>query len=531
MVTCNTSGLRRNAVLMLAFWTAILASSLAWNVYNERQQTREVIKEAARANFNKDQAFRLWATDHGGVYVRVGRHAQPNPNLDHLPDRDIVTPRGETLTLMNPAEMVRQMMDDYAGLFGIQGRITSLQPLRAENMADAWEQKALAAFEAGVPEVFEFTENDGTPQLRLMRPMFTAALCLKCHGHQGFEPGDVQGGVGIAVPMGPFLVRQNEAVRILALTHGGVWLLGLGGIGFGYSRGRQRLQERAEADAQLREANDALEERVQERTHDLEAEVAAHKKTEAELRRAKDEAEWATRAKSEFLANMSHELRTPLNAVIGFSDVMRAGIFGPVGDSRYREYLDNIHTSGEHLLSLINDILDIAKIEAGEFELHEEAVDVVSAAETCLTLVRPRADKGGVRLEADLPNGLPHLRADERRLKQILMNLLSNGVKFTPEGGAVKVSAEVASEDGFVLRVSDTGVGMDADGVIAAMEPFRQVDGSLARKEEGTGLGLPLTHHLVEAHQGSMTIESTPGAGTTVSVFFPRHRLDIRPAA
>ena len=223
--------------------------------------------------------------------------------------------------------------------------------------------------------------------------------------------------------------------------------------------------------------------------------ITDRKRVEVDLRRAKDEAELASRSKTEFLANMSHELRTPLNAIIGFSDILIGQIFGPLSDARYADYARDIRDSGLHLLTLINDVLDIAKVEFGKVELVEETVDIVAVIESCLRLVRERAQTAGVQLTQALPPDLPHLLGDGRRLKQILLNLLSNSVKFTPSGGRVTVSAS-HDTDGFRLAVKDTGIGIAAEDIETALRPFGQIDSRLARKYQGTGLGLPLAQSM-----------------------------------
>lgn len=226
-------------------------------------------------------------------------------------------------------------------------------------------------------------------------------------------------------------------------------------------------------------------------------------------------AEAANQAKSEFLANMSHELRTPLNAINGFSEIMAAEMFGPLGDRRYKGYAADIHGSGQHLLSLINDILDMAKIEAGKLTLHYEpmALDVLCAE--AVRLMRGKAQEAQLALTLDCPEDL-HIEADQRGLKQVLLNLISNAVKFTPEGGAVSV--KVAPRDAATVRVSvvDTGIGIAAKDLERLAQPFEQVEGQHSKSTQGTGLGLALTKSLIELHGGTMTIESEPGRGTTV---------------
>jgi len=232
----------------------------------------------------------------------------------------------------------------------------------------------------------------------------------------------------------------------------------------------------------------------------------------------------ASRAKSNFLALMSHELRTPLNAIIGFSEVIAGEFFGPTGSDRYRSYAGDIHGAGRHLLALINDILDLSKAEAGKLELHCETVDLSAIVRDSVTLIADKARTQGIRILTHFPPGLPPIFADALRIKQIMVNLLSNAVKFT-EAGSVEIAAEVTEKSEFSFRVTDTGVGMDPAMIPIALEPFRQIDSALARKFEGTGLGLSLVKSLVERHEGRLEIESALNQGTTVRVVFPASRI------
>jgi len=253
--------------------------------------------------------------------------------------------------------------------------------------------------------------------------------------------------------------------------------------------------------------------------------ITARATAETTLRAAKEEAELASRSKSEFLANVSHELRTPLNAIIGFSEIIMAQLFGPVEPPQYREYAGDIHASGRHLLSLINDILDLSKIEAGKFEMLEARVDIADAVDTSLRLIRERAKNGKVELVNDLPDTLPELVADRRAVKQILINLLSNAVKFTEAGGTVTVGAVLRPDGTLEISVEDTGIGMDNADIALAMTPFGQAESALNRRFEGTGLGLPLAERLIALHGGTLDLHSERGVGTRVSVRFPAVRV------
>ena len=236
---------------------------------------------------------------------------------------------------------------------------------------------------------------------------------------------------------------------------------------------------------------------------------------------AKEEAELANRSKSTFLATMSHELRTPLNAIIGFSEVMCAGTFGPLGSARYIDYCSDIHQSGRHVLTIVNDVLDLSRIEAGRMKLYLEPVDVGAAVHAALAMVRERAEMAGVTVTREAAADLPPLSADNRLLKQVLLNLLSNAVKFTERGGSVAVSVSAGAAGGTEIRVADTGIGMTEVEIAVALTPFAQVDSKLAREYQGTGLGLPLAKSFVELHGGSLSVASRPGVGTTVAVWFP----------
>lgn len=250
--------------------------------------------------------------------------------------------------------------------------------------------------------------------------------------------------------------------------------------------------------------------------HDISAQTAAQQ----DLRYAKEAAEAASRSKSLFLAHMSHELRTPLNAIIGFSEMVAEQTLGPVDNPRYLEYARHIHASGAHLLSLINDLLDLSKIEAGKLELYEEVKEMKALFERCRIFVEESAQHKGVTLAIDRVDHLPPLLCDRRKMKQVLVNLLSNAVKFTPAGGCVHLMAEVDGDD-MIIRVDDNGVGIAPQDIDKVMAPFGQAREALVRDHDGTGLGLPLAKALVELHGGSLELESRLGEGTTVNVRLP----------
>lgn len=258
--------------------------------------------------------------------------------------------------------------------------------------------------------------------------------------------------------------------------------------------------------------------------------ITERKRTEEAERTAMEQAIAASRAKSEFLANVSHELRTPLNAIIGFSEMLNGEMFGPLGAEQYKDYVTDIHNSGTHLLEVINDILDMSKIEAGEMSLQEQDVDVAKVVRSSVRLIGERAKNAGLTVAEHIPKDLPRLNADARLVKQIMLNLLSNAVKFTPEGGKVSVEVSLARDGSLKLAVTDTGIGIASEDIEPALTPFGQVDTGLHRKYEGTGLGLPLVKSMVDLHGGTVEIQSVVDKGTTVIVTFNPDRT-VRPPA
>lgn len=257
--------------------------------------------------------------------------------------------------------------------------------------------------------------------------------------------------------------------------------------------------------------------------------ISQRKRMENELVRRKEEAEFANRSKTEFLANITHELRTPLNAIIGFSEMIGSRIFGPI-DDKYAEYAQDIHRSGLLLLDLISDVLDLSKLEAGKLDLRESVLPVATILEEMVKLLRDRASKADVVVKIEIGDALPDLIADERSVKQILLNLISNAIKFTPRGGVVTVQAS-SEAGGICLSVSDTGIGMSESEIEIALSPFGQIDSKLARKHQGSGLGLPICRSLMMLHGGCLDVTSKPDCGTSVSARFPSERSAVRKGA
>ena len=484
--------IQKFGILGIIFWTVLISASIYWNYQNIDQQAVYLATSEAKTNWNKDQAFRGWATRHGGLYVPPNDRTPPNPYLAHLPHRDITTATGQPLTLMNPAYMMSQMTREFEETYGVKGKITGQVLLNPKNKPDSWELAALKAFDGGLQEIVETTMIGDQPYVRLMRPMVMKKGCDLCHGHLGFKEGDIRGGVSVSVPLNKYLSAAQDSKQSIFIAHGGAWLVGMLGIGFAVYRGRQYETEREQAVVEIREA--------------------------------KEQAEKASLGKDRFLATMSHELRTPLNAILGFSQMMCHGIYGKIENERYQEYSDDINQSATHLLGVINDVLDISKIEAGKIELDECFVNIRKIVEDCATFVRQGLSEKNMDFQIEMTSNDLQLFADERLLRQILINLLSNAIKYTPAGGTITFSAALNKSGGIELKVSDTGVGIAKEDIPTALEPFGQIQSNPELAHEGTGLGLPLSKQFVELHKGTLNIESNVGEGTVIVILFSADR-------
>jgi len=310
------------------------------------------------------------------------------------------------------------------------------------------------------------------------------------------------------VVRGLYMAPEWMAVFVAAVT------LLIVGLGLAGSVMDQQLAQRAELEST----------RLKLHVQELEATKIELEDTATRLQAALQDAQSASVAKTQFLATMSHELRTPLNAIIGFSEILGNELFGPVENEKYQTYHQDIHSSGKHLLRLINDILDIAQTDSGSMKLREEEVSIGELLDSSIRQMQPMARRAGVELQMSQAGDLPSLYADAKRMQQILHNLISNAIKFTPDGGQVTLEA-ARQNGGIAFRIRDTGIGMSPEDIPVALERFGQIDNSLARQYEGTGIGLPLAKELVELHGGTLQIESEVGVGTIVTLIFPASRI------
>ena len=471
----------------VTIWSLVIVGSYLFQVQQLKTTTLRQMEESARKEFLQDLTFRRWATGHGGVYVPVTEETLPNPFLKNMPEREVTTPSGRKLTLVNPAYMLRQIyeMRDMEGFES--AHITSLKPLNPSNTPDPWEEEALKAFELGEKEVFSIEEFKGKEHFRLMRPLRTEPACLKCHGTQGYKVGQNRGGISISFPTEPWFTELNHSYVVFGLGHLLLWVFGLIGITFARNRIAYRI---------------GLFEAQQE-----------------QLVRSKEKAEEADRTKSQFLANMSHEIRTPMNAIVGYADLLQEGELTP---QEQTDALSIINRNSNHLVQIINDLLDLSKFETQSVVLIKQPLDLrklmTEIFESSIADVDQKKVCPLLRLDESLAK---HYLGDAVRIRQIVVNLLNNAIKFTTQG-TIALKVELKSQEDSMheihILIEDSGVGMSPEYQAQIFKPFSQEDSTLSRKFGGAGLGLAIVKRLVDAMGGKIVISSETSAGSLFRV-------------
>jgi len=453
-------------------WLLFLLVLAIWSVRSERSHVASMAEREARAFFQQVVVTRAWNAAHGGVYVLSTPENPPNPYLPEE-DRTVETVQGVTLTKVNPAYMTRQISAIAKDDHEVQFNITSLDPIRPENVADEWEVKALQGFKQGAKDKFEMV---GTPKgvfFRYMAPLKTEQKCMRCHAQYGHVGKSILGGISVTFSAAPLIETRKSSVAQTHIAFTLIFLVGFVGISW----------------------------------------------STYQIQKKREEAEKANQTKSVFLANMSHDMRTPLNGIMGMTELMQKKGLGKIQG----RYADMVRHSAWTLLEIITDITDFSRLESGRLELSEKPFDIRSMLDDVLNIFRFESANKGLSLTGIVADNLPlYLKGDAFRLKQVITNLVANAVKFTPKGWvAVRISMDDTKlTDGRIrlrVEVEDTGIGIPDAELEYIFESFRQVDDSYAKKHEGSGLGLAICSQLVTMMGGTISVSSISGQGSTFS--------------
>ncbi|HYA11825.1 MAG TPA: ATP-binding protein [Thermodesulfovibrionales bacterium] len=479
--------IERYIKFLVVIWTIIVATSLIWSIIRIKKETVEEARIQAQISYVKDILYRRWNAMHGGVYVPVTEETQPNPYLSGIPERDITTPSGRHLTLMNPAYMTRQVYGLMEEKYGVIGHITSLNPIRPENSPDAWETKALQAFEQGKTEVSSIEEIEGKEYFRFMHRFITEENCLKCHAEQGYHQGDIRGGISVSIPMEPLRAIEHRHIVTFSVVHSLLWLVGLGGIILSMQEIRRSEQERKQAEEELRKKTDELA------------------RSNAEL--------------EQFASAVSHDLKEPLLAITIGLKLLK------------KRYEDKLDSEGDSLITdtideaiqmqtLISDMLLYSRVGTGGKPF--VPTDCATVLNRSLANLRIPLEQSGAVVTHD---PLPEVMADPIQLSQLLQNLISNAIKFRgEEKPSIHVSA-VRKEKEWVFSVSDNGIGIPAEYSEGIFEIFQRLHNK--KEYPGTGIGLATCKKIVERHGGHIWVKSEPDKGSTFYFTIPDKEKSI----
>lgn len=478
---------RRSFYLALSIsivWTLVLGGLFLHLQNTNNDSARKMAMNAARAYFNKDYSLRLWAASHGGIYVPVSEKTPPNPLLAHVKDRDVITPSGTRLTLMNPDYFLRNYREEFTIKYGVKGNLTSLKPLQTKNKPDEWQRCSLVKFEEGVTEEVSYVDINGEPHLRLMQPLMTEEGCLKCHGHQGFKIGDVRGGVSVSVPMNLYLKEAEKTNFSALMIFAGVWFAGILGVVISSSTISRYFWQKEAAYDELLTNNRILDGKIKvinSLNKDLEA----------------------------FDYTLSNALKVPIRHIEGFSKVLLENMQGNEFQNQ-KNYTEIIAKSSEDLRALVDSILILSR--ANRQEVVREEVDLTFLTICLMDKIKTERKLGN--MELIIAEGLTCC-CDSSLVKILLYNLLDNAAKYSSLRGEEQTIefGETILDGSRVFFIKDNGIGIDMNRAEKLFIPFHSYHED--KDFEGLGLGLATSNRIAERHGGKIWVESESGKGAT----------------
>ena len=519
-------------LLSIFIWSAVVTTSILSNISNEKQEVVDLAVNSARANFNKDLSFRLWGSKHGGVYVPPTEATPPNPYLAHLKNRDIVTTDGMKLTLMNPAYMIREIMDDYKKLYGISGRIVGQVALNPNNLADKFESEAIDAFIAGeTDEIIKEEIYEGEPHIRLIRPFVMTKGCVKCHGHLGFKEGDIRGAVGIAIPLKQYLKISEAGIKGMLISHIMIYFIGLITIIFITYRSMLNIKERQNASDNLRELNQDLDLKVKKRTRELEESLEHLKDTQDKLIETEKMSSLGS-----LVSGVAHEINTPIGvSITGITHiknetntVLKSLKNDTLGKNALTNYLNLVDEMSESMyLSLRNaaDIIRSFKQVAIDqhteikryFNLHSYCDEVLLSLNNKLKLTKIKVTN---EIDKNI-NINSYAGIFSQTLTNFIINSLIHGFEDLQKEGNITINGWIESNN-LYLTYEDDGKGIEEKHIHKIFDPFF----TTKLGKGGSGLGLNIIYNLIHHKlNGKITCKSKINEGIKMTIVIPTREL------
>ncbi len=472
----------RNCMIYALCWTIICLVATLWNIMDTRDKSVELAEKEARTSLNKDLALCLWAADQNGIYVPATEANPPNPNLSHIPERDLLSPSGRQLTLMNPAYILRQVIGHYSSLSGNKGHIVSLKALTPTNTPDEWEASALRDFIGGKKEASIFSTIEGQEVFRLMLPMVSKPGCLVCHGQQGYKEGDIRGGLSVAIPLAPYRTLEARSLHTLYATHLFFWGSGLLIISLSFYRNKKRLIERQAAEDLLREQSEKIQ---------------------------------------LFAYSVAHDLKNPIIAIYALARILNKRHLEGT-DHRTQEYCTQIEKSAEQVSALIDQIN--AFISSKEQPLKIEPLNLVEISQTIKAENSDRLAAKGIQWSE--PTHVATLTGDKLIVLRIMRNLVDNALKYGGQDlGAITITHEESLKF-HTIRVANDGKPLSPEDCRNIFQRYKRYCPD--SKVEGTGLGLAIVRDLVCLHGGEVWVESDGKQGVSFSFTLAKNMADIK---
>lgn len=504
--------------LLLLSWSIIILGIIYWSWNSINSETYNLAQREAYKGYEKDVMFRSWATVHGGVYVQVTKETPPNPYLINIPERDITTPSGRKLTLMNPAYITREVHELSLKKIGIRGHITSLNPIREQNSPDDWEKKVLKLFNNGVKQYSGFDFIKGEKYFRYMAPLKTELGCLKCHAAQGYKVGDIRGGISSTIPWQSYQASISKQFTNVLIGYGLLWLIGFAGI---YSVKRKFIiyiirrdsveSEMKKLNEELRYSNLLIEENLKERNAFIE-----------EIEGANNQLYKLNSEKDKFFSIIAHDLKSPFSALIGMTEILAEDSEDFSREERIK-INNELHITAKNLFKLLQNLLEWSQMQNGIMAYNPQKINLIEIIKQNAEILGYKLKSKNINIEYEKEKDV-FVFADENMINSIIRNILSNAIKFSNKDSVILVLFKQINSEMIEISVKDSGIGIPENLIAKLFKIDEKVGRPGVDGEKSTGLGLLLCKEFVEKHGGTIWVESKEQGGSTFHFTLPLHK-------